>query len=116
MLSGGLAAIKSRTDQIVDLRSRGLMTAIELRDDDRASRTTRIHRALVRQGYILAQRPGLNVLRMDPSLTIEEKDIEGFLDVFEGLLHPVSGEPGAVMATGQADGSSPRWSFAWDHR
>jgi 4-aminobutyrate aminotransferase-like enzyme len=70
MLSGGLAAIKSRTDQIVDLRSRGLMTAIELRDDDRASRTTRIHRALVRQGYILAQRPGLNVLRMDPILTI----------------------------------------------
>ena len=37
-------------------------------------------------GYILAQRPGLNVLRLDPSLTIEHGDIEGFLEVFEQVL------------------------------
>jgi acetylornithine/succinyldiaminopimelate/putrescine aminotransferase len=43
-------------------------------------------RALVNCGYILAQRPGLNVLRLDPGLTIERRDIEGFLETFEVVL------------------------------
>ncbi len=62
------------------------MMALELHDDPRASRTTRTHRALVECGYILAQRPGLNVLRLDPCLTIEQDDLEGFLDALAGIL------------------------------
>jgi len=86
LLMAGLAAVQARTGVITALRSRGLMIAIELQDDARVSLTTRTHQALVQRGYILAQRPGLNVLRLDPALTIEKKDIEGFLDVFEDLL------------------------------
>jgi len=85
-LVAGLEGIRARTDVIDGLRARGLMIAVELQDDDQASRTTRCHRELVRRGYILGKRPGLNVLRLDPSLTIDEQDIEGFLETFEQVL------------------------------
>jgi len=90
LLMAGLEAIKARTGLITALRSRGLMIAMELEDDAQAAFTTRTHRSLVQRGYILAQRPGLNVLRLDPGLTIERTDIEGFLEVFEDVL--VNGE------------------------
>ena len=86
LLAEGLEGIRERTGCIAALRWRGLMLAVEIQDDAKASRTTRLHRSLVDRGYILAQRPGLNVLRIDPSLTIEKKDIEGFLNVFEEIL------------------------------
>jgi 4-aminobutyrate aminotransferase-like enzyme len=86
LLMTGLEAIKARTGLITALRARGLMIAIALQDDARAARTTRTHRTLVQRGYIVAQRPGLNVLRLDPALTIEKKAIEGFLEVFEDVL------------------------------
>jgi len=85
LLTEGLEGIQERTGSIAALRWRGLMLAVELRDDEKASRTTRLHRSLVARGYILAQRPGLNVLRIDPSLTIEKKDILEFLNVFEEI-------------------------------
>ena len=46
----------------------------------------RAHRELVRRGFVLGRRPGVNVLRLDPSLTIDQKDIEGFLETFEAVL------------------------------
>ena len=86
MLMAGLDGIRKRTGVISALRARGLMVAVVLEDDGRATRTTGTHRALVNRGYILAQRPGLNVLRLDPGLTIEWRDIEGFLEAFEAVL------------------------------
>jgi acetylornithine/N-succinyldiaminopimelate aminotransferase len=86
ILLGGLNVIKARTNKIKAIRARGLMVALELMDDPKASYTTYVQKELVRNGYILAQRPGLNVLRLDPSLTIETREIEGFLKVFEDVL------------------------------
>jgi acetylornithine aminotransferase len=86
MLTSGLEGIKVRAKKIKAIRARGLMVALELEDDTEASYTTYIQKELLRSGYILAQRPGLNVLRIDPSLTIESKDIESFLEIFENLL------------------------------
>ena len=74
----GLQGIKLPTGKIKEIRSRGLMVAFEFKDDPEASFTIWTHRELVRRGYILAQRPGVNVLRLDPCLTIDPKDIEGF--------------------------------------
>ncbi|MEI6509902.1 MAG: aspartate aminotransferase family protein [bacterium] len=85
-LLSGLEEIRDRTGQIQEIRSRGLMFALELKDDPGASRTIRTQRELVRRGYVLARRPGINVLRIDPSLTIEQEDIEGFLEAFESVL------------------------------
>jgi acetylornithine/N-succinyldiaminopimelate aminotransferase len=86
MLVSGLEGIKEHTGQIKEIRARGLMVALELIDDSNASYTARMHRELVWNGYVLAQRPGLNALRIDPSLTVESRDIEGFLETLEDLL------------------------------
>jgi acetylornithine/N-succinyldiaminopimelate aminotransferase len=86
ILLNGLEDIKARTGQITEIRSRGLMVALELKDDAESTFTLRTHRELARRGYILARRPGLNVLRLDPSLTIDQRDIEGFLATFEAVL------------------------------
>ena len=82
----GLEGIKARTGQIMEIRSRGLMVALELKDDPETMFTTLIHLELVRQGYVLGLRPGANVLRLDPSLTINQIDIEDFLETFETVL------------------------------
>jgi acetylornithine aminotransferase len=86
LLSSGLAALQARAGSIRDVRARGLMIALELDDDPEASFTAEVHRELVRRGYIVARRPGLNVLRLDPPLTIERADVEGFLEALEAAL------------------------------
>lgn len=86
LLTSGLAAIQDRAPRVRDVRGRGLMVAVELDDDRQASFTVRVQRELVRRGFILARRPGLNVLRLDPALTMERADIEGFLEAFEAVL------------------------------
>jgi acetylornithine aminotransferase len=86
MLLAGLEGIEERTGGIKEIRARGLMAAIELNDDPAASFTIRTHRELVRRGYIVGRRPGVNVLRLDPSLTIDPNDIAGFLESLEAVL------------------------------
>ena len=68
------------------IRSRGLMVALELKDDLEASFTIRIHREMVRRGYVVGRRPGVNVLRLDPGLTIDQNEVKGFLETFEAVL------------------------------
>jgi acetylornithine aminotransferase len=85
-LVSGLEGIKARTGQIKETRARGLMVAVELEDDAGASFTARTQRELMDRGFILARRPDTNVLRIDPSLTIDRNDIERFLETFENVL------------------------------
>jgi 4-aminobutyrate aminotransferase-like enzyme len=40
----------------------------------------------VNRGFVVGRRPGINVLRLDPSLTIERQDVEGFMRTFEDVL------------------------------
>jgi acetylornithine aminotransferase len=86
VLVTGLERIWKSTDRIREVRARGAMIAIELADDDAASFTAGIHRELVRRGFIVGKRPGAPVLRLDPALTIEKADIEGFLAALEAAL------------------------------
>lgn len=86
LLLKGLEAIKARTGKIQAIRSRGLLTALEMKDDADASYSKYVQKEMVKKGFIMARRPGLNILRIDPSLTIESKDIKRFLEVFEGVL------------------------------
>lgn len=86
VLGTGLEAIRARTGKIRAIRGRGLMIAIELVDDAGTSFTIRTHRELVRRGFILGRRPGVPVLRCDPSLTIDRADVGGFLEALEEVL------------------------------
>jgi len=88
-LRSGLDAIAGRTDRIAEIRSRGLMVGVELKDDDESSFTIGVHRELVRRGYVVGRRPAVNVLRIDPAPTIDPSDIDGFLETFEAVLTEV---------------------------
>jgi 4-aminobutyrate aminotransferase-like enzyme len=63
------------------------MAAVELKDDAEASFTVDVHRELIRLGFVVGRRPGVNVLRIDPPLTIDPADVEGFLDELEATLN-----------------------------
>lgn len=82
-LRAGLEEVRRRCDRVIAVRGRGLMAAIDLRDDDDASFTRDAHRELVRRGFIVGKRPGINVLRVDPPLVIAEEDLDGFLAALE---------------------------------
>jgi len=86
ILLDGLQSIQERTPAILSIRARGLMLAVDLEDNDNSDITQAVQQELVRKGYILACRPGLNTLRIDPSLTAEKQDIERFLVVLEKIL------------------------------
>lgn len=86
LLADGLEGLRAggRT-RIQQVRSRGAMAAVEIEEEgaahDGRDATGRIHRELARRGYITGRRPGRNVLRLDPPLTIPEEEIERFLSV-----------------------------------
>lgn len=86
VLTARLKGIAARHPAIKEVRARGLMIALEFHDDPETSFTIRTHRELVRRGYIVARRPGLNVFRIDPSLTVERKDIEAFAETLEEIV------------------------------
>ena len=85
----GLNRIKASSDRIGAVRGRGLMVAVDLRDDSGASFSTRVHRELCRRGYLVARRPGLSTLRLDPPLISDTNLIGGFLETFEEVLQAV---------------------------
>jgi acetylornithine aminotransferase len=86
LLGVGLEGIAERTQRIAQIRRRGLMIALELEDDPAASLAARTQRQLLQRGFIVARRPGLSVLRVDPPLTIDRADIQGFLEALEEIL------------------------------
>ena len=86
ILLSGLDGIKARTGKIKEVRGRGLMAAVELRDDPETSLTIRTHRELIARGYVVGRRPGVSVLRLDPSLTIGREDVGGFLEALADVL------------------------------
>lgn len=85
-LLGGLERIRAESGMIREIRARGLLVALELEDDPDGAFADRVHRELARRGFVLARRPHTSVLRVDPSLTIEKEDIEGFLKTLAAVL------------------------------
>ena len=78
--------IKETTGKIRGVRGRGLMFGIDLEDDGTAAFATRVREELLIQGFVIAQRPATNTLRIDPALTIPQADLERFTEVFENVL------------------------------
>lgn len=85
-LVSGLDGILERTGSLREIRSRGLMIAVELDDDPQLTCTTRVHRELIGRGYFVGRRTGVPALRVDPALTVDPADVHGFLRAFEDVL------------------------------
>jgi acetylornithine/N-succinyldiaminopimelate aminotransferase len=86
LLAQALEGIRARTGLIKEIRNRGLLTAIEMKDGPDEALTTRVLGTLLSRGYVLAHRSGFGILRVDPPLSIGREDIDGFLTTFEEVL------------------------------
>ncbi len=73
-LQSGLNEIKKEYSLIKEIRGRGLMIAVEF-----TGQAKYIHAELLKRGFIVAKRSGHEVLRIDPSLTVKETEIDLFL-------------------------------------
>ncbi len=76
-----LNKIKNNNHILKAIRGRGLMIAIEFK-----KHAGLIQKELLNRGFVLAKRPDVEVLRIDPALTIPEQDIELFLDIFNQII------------------------------
>lgn len=85
-LLAGLEAIGTRHPLIREVRGRGLMLAVEFVPTDGPSRALRVAEALFERGIILVRRPGLEILRLDPALTVAREDLDEFLSAFETVV------------------------------
>jgi len=92
-LGVGLERVRERTGRIKQTRARGLMVALELDDDAGTPITTRVHRELVHCGYVVGRRPGVPVLRLDPSLTVGKEDLDHFLQALAAVLGGTGSDP-----------------------
>ncbi|WP_321990770.1 aspartate aminotransferase family protein [Marispirochaeta aestuarii] len=79
-------AIKEKYGIIKEVRGRGLMIAIEFENNDKYSFADTINEILLQKNIILVKRPGYEVFRIDPALTIEHEQIEYFLGTFERII------------------------------
>jgi len=76
--------IKKVHSTIKEIRGRGLMIAIELK-----RHADFVRNELLKRGFILVKRSSVEVLRMDPALTIEEQDIDLFIESFKQIFEKV---------------------------
>ncbi|RPI16767.1 MAG: aspartate aminotransferase family protein [Ignavibacteriae bacterium] len=82
-----LNELKCNYSIIKEIRGRGLMIALEFIDrKDSESYASIVRKELLKRGFIVAQRYGTNVLRIDPALTVKESDVKEFIDVLEEIL------------------------------
>ncbi len=86
VLLDGLEGIRTRCRRVKAVRGRGLMAAVDLEDGPDREFAVRTHRRLVERGFLTGLRPGLSVLRLDPSLTIDPGDLLDFLAILEEVL------------------------------
>ena len=98
VLGDGLDAVRARCGRIREVRYRGMMAAIELNDGPANGFTIRVHHGLLDRGFIVGRRPGVPVLRIDPSLTIEREEIGRFLAVLEEVVMAEGSDDGSVSA------------------
>jgi acetylornithine aminotransferase len=76
-----LQEMKNETSLLKEIRGRGLMLAIELKEN-----AQQVCDELLEKGFIVAKRPNSEVLRLDPALTIEKSTLDLFINVFKDLI------------------------------
>jgi acetylornithine/N-succinyldiaminopimelate aminotransferase len=80
----GLREIQTKRALVKEARGRGMLLGLELRPRAEMP-VARIYRALLERGYLAGYYAAGNLLRFDPSLTIDKKDITGFLTCMDSV-------------------------------
>ena len=86
-----LNIIKDKYGIIKEIRGRGLMIAIEFENNHKISYAETINLELLKKNIILVKRPGFEVFRIDPCLTIESNNIDYFINSLEEIISRITG-------------------------
>ncbi|WP_136810753.1 aspartate aminotransferase family protein [Desulfosediminicola flagellatus] len=81
----GLKRIERSFDVVKEARGRGLLLALEFYPHAIITATWAYHK-LLEKGFLAGYYPNGNILRFDPALTVDKKDIEHLLANIETLL------------------------------
>ncbi|MGD2147729.1 MAG: aspartate aminotransferase family protein [Anaerolineae bacterium] len=81
-----LQRLADRHDGVKDVRGRGLMIALEFRDDGCGSLTTSVYRRLLDRGLLVGCKPAFNLLRFYPPLTLAETDVGRLVEELDDAL------------------------------
>ncbi|MBN1499512.1 MAG: aspartate aminotransferase family protein [Spirochaetes bacterium] len=86
LIRSALNKMKEKYGIISEVRGKGLMIAVEFENNTSFSYAEKINRELLKNNIILVKRPGYEIFRIDPALTIERKDIDYFLSAMERII------------------------------
>lgn len=81
-----LEQLAKRHDWIKEVRGRGLMLAMEFKDEGKPPKLASVHRELFENGFLAGYSPAANLLRFYPALIIKEEDISGMLEKLDSIL------------------------------
>lgn len=87
-----LLEISEEFQVINEIRGLGMMIGLDINDNSLQLLTRKIKLGLFNRGFIVAQRPGTNTLRIDPPLTIPEEEINNFISSLVMVLKELSPE------------------------
>jgi acetylornithine aminotransferase len=76
-----LDSMKKPGSILKEIRGKGLMIAIEFTREAEL-----VQKELIKRGFIVAKRSGHEVLRIDPALTIKEKDVDLFMNSLNEII------------------------------
>ncbi len=74
---------------VKEARGRGMLLALELNPHD-GFRAADAYGELLKRGFLVGYYPAGNILRLDPALTIDEEDLELFLNQLDLMLGEVA--------------------------
>lgn len=80
-----LNQLQERHAIIKEARGRGMLLALELHPHENFSVTAAYH-ALLEKGFLVGYYPAGNILRFDPSLTIEAENVDRLCESLSGIL------------------------------
>lgn len=84
----GLTRVAERCGAMREVRGRGLMIAVELEPGPGRPSARTVRQRLMDRGFLVTSRPGHEVLRLDPPLTLGDSDADAFVRQFEDALAP----------------------------
>jgi acetylornithine aminotransferase len=89
LIVNGIEGIKAKYGIIKEVRSRGLMFAVEFKPVTQRVISQEIADELFKNRIIVVKRPNNEVIRFDPALTIREKEVNYFLRIFEKIIEEI---------------------------
>ncbi len=81
----GLRELQKKYEIVKDVRGRGMLLALEFHPHETITASWG-YQALLEKGFLVGYYPAGNILRFDPSLTIEEDDIGRLLECLDFIL------------------------------